>query len=58
MIKTICDKCGKEITGKVNIETEQIELFGDNGTITLSKELHYCDKCKKDLYCGFKGSYK
>lgn len=57
MIKVYCDKCGKEITGKVNTVTEETELFDLENLVitTLKDKKHICDECQyNELTCGFK----
>jgi hypothetical protein len=57
MIKVYCDKCGKEITGNVNMvseETKATDLYG-NVVAKWKDMFHYCDECQyEDLTCGFK----
>lgn len=46
MNKIICDKCGKEVTGKkylVSIKQTNILFFPGN------KEIDLCDECVKEL---------
>ena len=57
MIKVYCDKCGKEITGNINKEIEEIEAIDINGDVVtrFTKTFHCCDECQyNDLTCGFK----
>ena len=57
MIKVFCNKCGKEITGSVNVVTEKTDVIDcyNNTVATLTKMVHYCDECQyEDLTCGFK----
>lgn len=57
MIKVYCDKCGKEITGKVNVAVDETEATdcGGNVVATWRTETHICEECQEnDLYCGFK----
>ena len=57
MIKVYCDECGKEITGNINKEIEEIEAIDINGDVVtkFTKIFHCCDECQcNDLTCGFK----
>lgn len=57
MIKVYCDKCGKEITGNINVFSDDTEVRdGHNVLMTYrGQTLYYCDECKHNgLTCGFK----
>ena len=58
MIKYFCDRCGKEITGKVNEyadTTEAINPHTQKVVATWKSVEHICDECEqKELTCGFK----
>jgi hypothetical protein len=57
MIKVFCNKCGKEITSKVNTVTEETKAIDcqDNVVATWKNTVHYCDECQNnELTCGFK----
>ena len=58
MIKYFCDRCGKEITGKVNEYTDTTEVINPHTqkvVATWKSVEHICDECEqKELPCGFK----
>ena len=57
MIKFFCDKCGKEITDKVNTVKEEAEAVSDGRVVCKFTSASYqcCDECMEDgLACGFK----
>lgn len=58
MIKYFCDRCGKEIKGKVHEITDTTEaiVYHTREVIATWKNVeHICDECnQKDLTCGFK----
>ena len=58
MIKYFCDRCGKEIDGKVHEAintTEAINYVTGKVVATYKSAEHICDECEqKDLTCGFK----
>lgn len=57
MIKFFCDKCGKEITDKVNTVKEEAEAVSGGRVVGkfTSASYQYCDECMKNgLTCGFK----
>ena len=58
MIKYFCDRCGKEITGKVNEYTDTTEAIAPRTqkvVATWKTVEHICDECEqKELTCGFK----
>lgn len=58
MIKYFCDRCGKEIVGKVNEytdTTEAINHYTQKVVATWKSVEHICDECEqKELTCGFK----
>lgn len=58
MIKCFCDRCGKEIAGKVNEYTDTTEAINPHTqkvVATWKTVEHICDECEqKDLTCGFK----
>lgn len=57
MIKVFCDKCGKEITDKVNTVKEENEVV-NGGSVLMkftSDSYQCCDECmENELSCGFK----
>lgn len=57
MIKVFCDKCGKEITDKVNTVKEEAEAVSDGRVVCkfTSDSYQCCDECmENELSCGFK----
>ena len=58
MIKYFCDRCGKEIDGKVNEYTDTTEAINPHTqkvVATWKSVEHICDECEqKELTCGFK----
>jgi hypothetical protein len=58
MIKYFCDRCGKEIDGKVNEYTDTTEVINPHTqkvVATWKNVEHICDECEqKELTCGFK----
>jgi hypothetical protein len=58
MIKCFCDRCGKEIDGKVNEYTDMTEAINSHSqkvVATWKTVEHICDECEqKELTCGFK----
>ncbi len=58
MIKYFCDRCGKEIKGKVHEITDTTEAIGYHTrdvVATWKNVQHICDECnQQDLTCGFK----
>lgn len=58
MIKYFCDRCGKEINGKVNEYTDTTEAINPHTqkvVATWKNVEHICDECEqKELTCGFK----
>lgn len=58
MIKYFCDRCGKEIAGKVNEYTDTTEAINPHTqkvVATWKSVEHICDECEqKELTCGFK----
>lgn len=57
MIKVFCDKCGKEITDKVNTVKEEAEAVSDGRVVCKFTSASYqcCDECmENELSCGFK----
>ncbi len=57
MIKVYCDKCGKEITNKVNNVEKTVEATDIYGAtlVEWTKVIQMCDECHyNDLTCGFK----
>lgn len=58
MIKYFCDRCGKEIKGKVHADintTEAINYATGKVVATWKAVEHICDECEqKDLTCDFK----
>lgn len=58
MIKYFCDRCGKEIAGKVNAytdTTEAINYHTQKVVATWTSVEHICDECEqKELTCGFR----
>jgi hypothetical protein len=58
MIKYFCDRCGKEIDGKVNEYTDTTEAINHHTqkvVATWKTVEHICDECEqKELVCGFK----
>ena len=55
MIKYFCDRCGKEITGKVNEYTNTMEGIARGKVVAMFESVeHICDECEQeDLTCGF-----
>ena len=58
MIKVFCNKCGREITGNVNVVVDTTEIKDCHDIVIMrlnSGILHICDECQyKELTCGFK----
>lgn len=58
MIKYFCDRCGKEIDGKVNEYTDTTEAINPHTqkvVATWKSVEHMCDECEqRELTCGFK----
>ena len=57
MIKVFCDKCGKEITDKVNTVKEEAEAVSDGRVVCKFTSASYqcCNECMENkLSCGFK----
>ena len=57
MIKVFCDKCGKEITGNINQNTEEIKAVNGRSVVInfISDSYQCCDECmENELSCGFK----
>ena len=57
MIKVFCDKCGKEITGNINQNTEEIKAVNGRSVVInfISDSYQCCDECMENkLSCGFK----
>ena len=57
MIKVFCDKCGKEITGNINQNTEEVKAVNGRSVVInfISDSYQCCDECmENELSCGFK----
>ena len=57
MIKVFCEKCGKEITGNINQNTEEVKAVNGRSVVInfISDSYQCCDECmENELSCGFK----